>query len=120
MPTTLFRQFISLKFLERNTGQSPIIISGKLYKDKTIVYHQAFDAYFSTFRAIPFGLGGLALGGTLFLVTDMFQLELLMSLAGVPFFIALFFLPESPRWLLVNGREEEGKLQNVPLNDMFI
>ena len=53
------------------------------------------------------------LGLMLFLVTDMFILELVMSLSGVPFFLAILAIPESPRWLLINGREEEGRAKGA-------
>lgn len=39
----------------------------------------------------------------------MKNLELFIALSGVPFFIISLFLPESPRWLLVNGKRKEAK-----------
>ena len=38
----------------------------------------------------------------------MMNLELFVGLSGLPFLFILLLLPESPRWLLVNDKMEEG------------
>ena len=45
----------------------------------------------------------------LFLIKDMKKLELFLGLIGIPFLVILFCLPESPRWLYVNGFSREAE-----------
>ncbi|KAK4879042.1 hypothetical protein RN001_007188 [Aquatica leii] len=52
-----------------------------------------------------FGLMGLA--GVAYLVRDWVYLTLVTSLPFVLYIVYWFFLPESPRWLLANGKFEE-------------
>ncbi|KAF5303009.1 hypothetical protein FQR65_LT08338 [Abscondita terminalis] len=52
-----------------------------------------------------FGLMGLA--GVAYLVRDWVHLTLVTSLPFLLYFAYWFFLPESPRWLLANGKFEE-------------
>lgn len=61
----------------------------------------------SFFRAFPFALGHVTLGLLVYLIPDMVHLEIFIGCSGIPFLIISFFLPESPKWLLVNGRYDE-------------
>ena len=66
----------------------------------------------------------MQLGLVGYVIPDMKHLELFIGFSGVPFFIISLFLPESPRWLLVQGRKKEAiailekacKINKRPIN----
>lgn len=59
------------------------------------------------FRALPFALGNITLAVLVYLVPNMRTLEIIMAVSGIPMLIVLFFLPESPRWLFINGQYDK-------------
>eukprot|EP00095_Tigriopus_kingsejongensis_P008444 maker-scaffold343_size201629-snap-gene-1.17 protein:Tk08444 transcript:maker-scaffold343_size201629-snap-gene-1.17-mRNA-1 annotation:"unknown" len=63
----------------------------------------------SFFRALPFAVGHVTLGLLVYIIPDMVHLEVVIGCSGIPFLIFSFFIPESPRWLLVNGRYDEAR-----------
>ncbi len=54
-------------------------------------------------------LGHLSLGLLVYLIPNMKHLELFIGLSAIPFLPLWFLLPESPRWLLSQGRINEAK-----------
>ncbi len=61
------------------------------------------------FGGIAWNMGVLSLGLIVYLVPDMCNLELLIGLSAIPFLPLWFLLPESPRWLITQGRIPEAK-----------
>ena len=61
------------------------------------------------FGELPWQLGHLSLGLLIYLLPNMKHLELFIGLSAIPFMPLWFLLPESPRWLLTHGRNEEAK-----------
>ena len=57
--------------------------------------------------SLPWALGHLLLGLLVYLIPNMRNLELLIAVSAIPFLSLWYFLPESPRWLLSKGRNEE-------------
>ncbi|XP_069991642.1 organic cation transporter protein-like [Penaeus vannamei] len=55
---------------------------------------------------LPWALGAMALGGLAYLLRDWRVLQLAMSVIGLVMFPALWFMEESPRWLMVAGNHE--------------
>jgi MFS transporter, OCT family, solute carrier family 22 (organic cation transporter), member 4/5 len=45
-----------------------------------------------------------------YLITDWRQLQIALSLPGLLFLLYWWFVPESARWLLTKGREEEARI----------
>ncbi len=50
----------------------------------------------------------MSLALLVYLIPNMVTLELFVASCGIPFLVVLLFLPESPRWLLVNRRVPQG------------
>ncbi|KAL7064718.1 hypothetical protein AAHC03_05559 [Spirometra sp. Aus1] len=64
-------------------------------------------AVFGTLHWVPYGVGYMLSAGLAYLIRDWYLFHaygLLILLCYVP---VLFILPESPRWLTVNGKHEE-------------
>ena len=59
------------------------------------------------FGELPWNIGHLTLGLLVYLIPNMNHLELFIGLSALPFMILWYFLPESPRWLISKGRNEE-------------
>ncbi|XP_071547679.1 organic cation transporter protein-like [Panulirus ornatus] len=57
----------------------------------------------------PLALGTIGWAGLAYLLRDWHWLQLAISLPGVFLFPALWFLDESPRWLIVNGHFEQAQ-----------
>ncbi|XP_045137875.1 organic cation transporter protein-like isoform X2 [Portunus trituberculatus] len=56
---------------------------------------------------LPWALGTMAWGGTAFLIRDWRWLQLVVSLPLLIILPVLFFMDESPRWLIVRGRHDQ-------------
>ncbi len=52
-------------------------------------------------------IGHLSLGLLVYIFPNMRHLELFIGLSALPFMSFWVLLPESPRWLLANGRKDE-------------
>uniref|UniRef100_H2XQ74 Major facilitator superfamily (MFS) profile domain-containing protein n=1 Tax=Ciona intestinalis TaxID=7719 RepID=H2XQ74_CIOIN len=58
---------------------------------------------------LGFAIGYMILSGVAYQWSNWHDMEIAMSIVSVPYALFLFFIPESPRWLFSNGREEEAK-----------
>ncbi|XP_077290795.1 organic cation transporter 1-like [Arctopsyche grandis] len=56
---------------------------------------------------IPFGLANSVLSGLAFFIRDWRQLQLALSILSALYIFFAFFIPESPRWLLVTDQREK-------------
>jgi len=56
-----------------------------------------------------FSIGFLSLAGIAYMLKTRWQLHLCTVVPAVVFFSFYFFIPESPRWMLTKGREEEAR-----------
>ncbi|KAK8381988.1 hypothetical protein O3P69_015172 [Scylla paramamosain] len=56
---------------------------------------------------LPWALGTMAFGGVAYFIRDWRWLQLAVSLPNVLIFPALYFMDESPRWLIVRGRHDQ-------------
>nr|XP_053633558.1 organic cation transporter protein-like [Cherax quadricarinatus] len=54
--------------------------------------------------SLPWAVGTMAWGGVAYLVREWHWLQLIITLPSFAMLPALWFLDESPRWLIVNGR----------------
>ena len=59
------------------------------------------------FGEVPWQVGHLSLGLLVYLLPNMRHLELFIGVCAIPFMSLWWFLPESPRWLLSQGRTAE-------------
>ena len=67
-------------------------------------------AYFSNYLILSLGQSDLAWAQTLHMDEWSWRWMLGMeTLPAIIYFLALFFVPESPRWLVMKGREEEAE-----------
>ncbi|XP_071451578.1 beta-alanine transporter [Hetaerina americana] len=83
----------------------------------------------SIFSNIAYSLALVALAAVVYLVRDWRDLSLATSLPFLSFFIWWWVMPESPRWLLANGRYDEAEKvlfhmarinkKSLPANYMF-
>ncbi|XP_045622952.1 organic cation transporter protein isoform X2 [Procambarus clarkii] len=55
---------------------------------------------------LPWALGTMAWGGVAYFIRDWRYLQAAVSLPTLLIFIPLYFMDESPRWLIVNGHHE--------------
>ncbi|TRY61932.1 hypothetical protein TCAL_08872 [Tigriopus californicus] len=62
------------------------------------------------FGELMWNLGIISLGGLVYVCRDMHTLELIMGSCLIPALLLWYFLPESPRWLLSQGKFDEAKL----------
>ena len=62
-------------------------------------------------NGIQFGgaIGYILLPGVAFLLRDFRLIQVVITAPEILFLIGWFFLPESPRWLLLNGRTSEAE-----------
>ncbi|XP_078489501.1 organic cation transporter protein-like [Ciona intestinalis] len=58
---------------------------------------------------LGFAIGYMILSGVAYQWSNWHDMEIAMSIVSVPYALFLFFIPESPRWLFSNGREDEAK-----------
>lgn len=58
---------------------------------------------------VPFAIGEIVFALEAYLVRDWYHLQLLAYTPLIIFLVLWFLVPESPRWLLATGREEEAK-----------
>ncbi|XP_045137667.1 organic cation transporter protein-like [Portunus trituberculatus] len=56
---------------------------------------------------LPWALSTMAFGGVAYFIRDWRWLQLAVSLPNVLIFPALYFMDESPRWLIVRGRHDQ-------------
>ena len=72
--------------------------------------HGKWRAYLgNTMGEFFWNSGHMTLGGLVYVVRDMTNLELIIGLSATPFLIMWFIMPESPRWLLAKGKKEKAK-----------
>lgn len=69
---------------------------------------------------IAYSLGLILLAGVVYLVRDWRQLALATTLPFLCFFLYLWPMPESPRWLLARGQFEKAEviLRNMARSDL--
>lgn len=56
---------------------------------------------------IPFGFGAMALFGVVFVLKDWRNIQIFLSILSTMLVLCIWFIPESPRWLLVTNQEEK-------------
>ncbi|KAK8382355.1 hypothetical protein O3P69_015349 [Scylla paramamosain] len=56
---------------------------------------------------LPWALGTMAFGGVAYFIREWRWLQLAVSLPSVLLFPSLYFMDESPRWLIVRGRHDQ-------------
>jgi OCT family organic cation transporter-like MFS transporter 4/5 len=52
-------------------------------------------------------VGFMSLGLLVYVVRNMQTLEMVIALSATPFLLLWYFMPESPRWLLAEGKKEK-------------
>jgi len=56
-----------------------------------------------------FAIGFMSLAGIAYVLKPWWKLQLCITIPAIVFFSFYFIIPESPRWLLTKGREEEAR-----------
>ena len=69
-----------------------------------------YRTYFGILTQFPFGIGAALLPLVAYFIREWTSLQLAISIPGVLLGLYYFFVPESPRWLMGEGRI--GKKQN--------
>ncbi|CAK8674381.1 unnamed protein product [Clavelina lepadiformis] len=58
---------------------------------------------------LVFAVGYMILSGIAYYWRNWHKMNFVTGVLGLPYAVFLIFIPESPRWLFSNGKEEEGK-----------
>eukprot|EP00096_Caligus_rogercresseyi_P010966 TRINITY_DN4168_c0_g1_i1.p1 TRINITY_DN4168_c0_g1~~TRINITY_DN4168_c0_g1_i1.p1 ORF type:complete len:606 (-),score=82.03 TRINITY_DN4168_c0_g1_i1:387-2204(-) len=66
-----------------------------------------YRTIFGILTQFPFGIGASILPLIAYFIRDWFSLQLSISIPSVLLIVYFFFMPESPRWLLGEGRIDE-------------
>lgn len=98
-----------------------------------VIYDDHFPSHFppkDLGNGLQFGgaIGYLLLPGVAYLLRDYRMIELAITLPEVLFLLGWLFLPESPRWLLLKGRDADAerviqsaaRCNQLPVNDATI
>ena len=63
-----------------------------------------YRTYFGILTQFPFGIGAALLPLVAYFIREWTSLQLAISIPGVLLGLYYFFVPESPRWLMGEGR----------------
>ena len=76
---------------------------------ETIKFSGREKTIFGALPHLNFAFWGLAVAGIAYLIPNWHQMELVFSVPLVGLYVTYWVLPESPRWLLSQGRTQEAE-----------
>jgi MFS family permease len=72
--------------------------------------HGKWRSIFTNFFSEAYwNMGHISLGGLVYVCRDMSRLELIIALSAIPYMLGWVLMPESPRWLLAQGKKDQAK-----------
>ncbi|CAH1779983.1 unnamed protein product, partial [Owenia fusiformis] len=78
-----------------------------LFVLNTEMIHQKYRVKWFSISGFIYIAGYLLIPGIAFLLKDYHWQQLAMTVPLIPFVLCIWYLPESPRWLLAQGRQKE-------------
>ncbi|PIK36869.1 putative solute carrier family 22 member 15-like [Apostichopus japonicus] len=122
---TSYFQFALSRFLLGFTAGGSSLTSYVIIMENILSHHRALAG---TVGQIAFALGNVTFSLMAFYIRDWRMLSLAIAVTNVPFLFLSCFIPESPRWLMSEGRISEaedalyrvGKMSNPTFNRQMV
>ncbi|KAK9693113.1 Sugar transporter [Popillia japonica] len=96
--------FLSSRFLLALANGGTVIISFVLCME---VVSGKWRTIIPILYQIPFGIGNTIMATLAYFIKEWRELQLVLSSLSAVFLIYIWFLPESPRWLVATGRKDK-------------